>query len=291
MNKFEDKDLSTPEHDELVLELLNPVNYMKFLKCIGYNPEWKIDSNLQYNIPDGIDKKCASSVIKDNFTLKLNELSKLPKDNRYKITTRTEVPVVTGNNNFIIGYVDVEFKLPFLYRRAIYLDNIINEYNIRVKGDFEHKNNSFKHIYPFLSESYVREDEVLYKTIKVEVKPYIKSFGETMRQLNTYRLHSMIVKDIHGCGNAEQYQTAEFVIFSPDTRFKAAFEAQGIKFVSPIDCLTPKFNTLWRKRVPQDPQESNVWDDLPFGDKDNIGIISKEEVAISKEVVIPDDWW
>lgn len=280
MNKLEDKDLRTPEHDELVLELLNPVNYMKFLKCIGYNPEWKIiGHNTKYDMPDDIDRNYAISALNNNLRLKLGEWRKLIKD-KYKITTRTEVPVVTGNNNFIIGYVDVEFKLPFKYKHTIHSDSIrVTEYSVRASGKLEYTNESFSDIYPFLDTS-IREGEVLYKTIKVEVKPYIQSFGETMRQLNTYRLHSMIFKDIDGDGG-KQYSTAEFVIFSPDTRFKAAFESQGIKFVSPMDCLTPNFNSLWLKRVPQEPEANSVWDDSSDNDKS----------VVKKEIVIPDDWW
>ena len=125
---------------------------------------------------------------------------------------------------------------------------MVSGHNVRAKVDFKFTNESFRDIYPFLESTYVEDNKVLYKYINVEVKPHIQSFGETMRQLNTYRLHSMIVKDI-GDG-FQQYQTAEFVIFSPDTKFKAAFESQGIKFVSPMDCLTPNFNSLWLKRVP-----------------------------------------
>jgi hypothetical protein len=53
----------------------------------------------------------------------------------------------------------------------------------------------------------------------VEVKPKIKSFGETLRQINTYK----------------KYRSSNFVIYSPDTTFKAAFETQGIKIITPSD--------------------------------------------------------
>lgn len=58
-------------------------------------------------------------------------------------------------------------------------------------------------------------------SLYVEAKPKIKSFGETLRQIRTYK-------------NYRDYNV-KYVIYSPDTRFKAAFESQGIKFVTPSD--------------------------------------------------------
>jgi hypothetical protein len=49
MNKLEDKDLTTPAHDALVLELLDPSNYVPFLQCIGYNDKWKFNiKSMEY---------------------------------------------------------------------------------------------------------------------------------------------------------------------------------------------------------------------------------------------------
>ncbi len=53
----------------------------------------------------------------------------------------------------------------------------------------------------------------------IEVKPKIESFGETMRQINMYR----------------EYAYGKYAIFTPDHRFKDAFESQGIKVFKSTD--------------------------------------------------------
>ena len=53
----------------------------------------------------------------------------------------------------------------------------------------------------------------------IEVKPKISSFGQTLRQLKTYMSY--------------QKGNASIILYTPDTRFKNAFESQGICVVSP----------------------------------------------------------
>jgi hypothetical protein len=130
--KLEDGELSTPQHDELVLQLLNPKNAVKMYSLI---------------LDEEVDE------------YRMNIQSELP------ITTKTE---------YIIGYIDV-----------------------------------------------VLEAGRTNPNIFVEAKPKIKSFGETLRQIRTYM-------------NYRNFNV-RYVIYSPDTRFKAAFESQGIRFVTPSD--------------------------------------------------------
>lgn len=54
----------------------------------------------------------------------------------------------------------------------------------------------------------------------IEVKPQIRSFGQTLRQLTTYQSYNEDKNKI-------------VVLFTPDLRFKDAFESQGIMVVSP----------------------------------------------------------
>lgn len=56
----------------------------------------------------------------------------------------------------------------------------------------------------------------------VECKPTIDSFGKTLRQLNTYKefIYPWNLKN-------------SVYLFTPDVRFKDAFESQGIKVISP----------------------------------------------------------
>ena len=57
--------------------------------------------------------------------------------------------------------------------------------------------------------------------IFIECKPQIDSFGATIRQINTYREY------------LPPWKTPNIVLFSPDLRFKDAFESQGIRVISP----------------------------------------------------------
>ncbi len=55
----------------------------------------------------------------------------------------------------------------------------------------------------------------------IECEPYIESFGATLRQLNTYK--EFLDRD--GCDKV--------YLFTPDLRFKDAFESQNVKVISP----------------------------------------------------------
>lgn len=55
----------------------------------------------------------------------------------------------------------------------------------------------------------------------VECKPTIDSFGKTLRQINTYK------------NNLDWEYHKNIFLFTPDIRFKDAFESQGIKVICP----------------------------------------------------------
>jgi hypothetical protein len=134
--KLEDGELSTPKHDELVIQLLYKENAKKLLSiCFNTDPEY-LDTSL--------------------------------------IDIESEVPICS-QNDFIIGYIDIAI----LY-----------------------------HIPD-------RPSRVLF----VEVKPKIKSFGETLRQINTYK----------------KYKAFNYVIYSPDITFREVFKTQKINIITPSD--------------------------------------------------------
>jgi hypothetical protein len=61
-------------------------------------------------------------------------------------------------------------------------------------------------------------------SLVVEVKPKILSFGTTLRQMKAYKHYlGLDGKD------------SDFILYSPDTRFKEAFETQGIPQITPSD--------------------------------------------------------
>ncbi len=72
------------------------------------------------------------------------------------------------------------------------------------------------------SEEHVCQERHL--RIIIEVKSYIKSFGETMRQLQSYS-DATEKEDIYG------YPRDIICIASPDDRFKEEFEKQGFPFI------------------------------------------------------------
>jgi len=236
--KLEDGDLSTPQHDELVLQLLNHKNCFKLLSFVSHISEWEISEEY----PNIISKELVEAVKynETNDEILLKEMIY----NEFNMNTfpiiKSEVPVTTGNNKFIIGYIDVQFVIPieaiWEVDSGIKNSNIFGEYKI-FKKIIAH-NNPLKIQYTLKYDSYSsgyisyvdrsltefgeKKDIKWTKQIliNIEVKPKIKSFGETLRQINTYR---------------ECNPNALYILYSPDARFKDAFETQGVKLITPND--------------------------------------------------------
>lgn len=138
--KLEDGDLSTPQHDELILQLLYKQNAKKLMYiCYPY-------VFLEYDSYDEIEDS--------------------------RITVGSEVPICI-KNDFIIGYIDIVISYSMPDRLPI--------------------------------------------NLCIEVKPKIKSFGNTLRQLKTY----------------QTYRPSNFLIYTPDTTFEEAFKTQGFQTVTP----------------------------------------------------------
>lgn len=214
--KLDDQTLSTPKHDEMVLWLLNKDNVNSILPSYDTNYSMRFKSHFDPdatqnnhhfsknlfeavgNIWDVLNQKLdhglnVQDVFKDEYdTIWSKMIEDYHKCECFEISThnveiKSEVPI-TANNGFLVGYCDVVVSiiLPNLY-----------------KGNyFEIINNNQSH-------------NTL--TRYIEVKPVIKSFGETLRQLNTYKHY------LH---------TEEMYLFTTDLRFKEAFESQGIKVLT-----------------------------------------------------------
>lgn len=145
--KLDDETLTTSEHDEMVLWLLDEKKVIKlFPELIG--------------VP---------------------------------ITIQSEVPILT-NNKFIVGYWDVVIS----WDTRADLKIVWNERDC-VPG------------YIFTKSSYF-----------IEVKPSIKNFGSTLRQLKTYLTYL-------GYGINKKIW-----IFTNDTKFSEAFKSQGINIIRPL---------------------------------------------------------
>jgi hypothetical protein len=168
-----DKLLTTPMHDQMVIELLDRTTIYFTL--------------LEFNFP---------------MVNQIMERYGCVQTSKY-ISIKSEVPVSTYNG-FIIGYWDI-------------VANFIDE----------------KNIYP----------------IYIEVKPYIDSFGDTLRQLKTYM----------NFFNLDKMQEGPVCLYTPDDKFDKEFASQGIQVIHPLYCNKKttlmdaySFDEIYDPRTPPD---------------------------------------
>jgi hypothetical protein len=206
--KLDDEQLSTPKHDEMVLQLLNLDYCKKLFTELNTEPEY-VYSGKEFVISPFFIKNINAP--KDIFWIEQNKKEIIQEKHwdiyfrgfpylvdlydvvgaEYQsiiepreITICAESPIVS--NNYIIGYWDVVIHKPIIVPR-----------------NFELKNN------PILG-------------IFIEVKPKIDSFGKVLRQLKTYMQYLKGRESIKCC------------LYTPDTQYDAAFEGQGIHVVHPL---------------------------------------------------------
>jgi len=185
--KLNDDMLSTPEHDNMVLWLLDYINTSRVLILEKY----------QFRV-----KKICGDDAYSRFVDRLN-------DTMSQFTIDSEVPI-TANNGFLVGYCDVVVSLKKIFTDEFYYDRYFGFEdfirNVQVRG-------------ALIGNECMWCDLINHHISKpkyIEVKPKIKSFGETLRQLRTYK-HYLNVQDIY--------------LFTKDMRFKDAFESQGISVI------------------------------------------------------------
>ena len=174
--KLDDETLKTPTHDEMVLYLLDEENLKKSIKTINKFLNKKKEFIIQLKESD----KSLSDILK-----------------KLKLKIDSEVPIMT-ERNFLVGYFDIVITLfdnPYSYE---------NEGRFRV--DYSQKLDVF--------HRYFRKERFPNKLF-IEVKPYINSFGATLRQLRTYQEYYPECK-------------GRLILFTKDSRFKDAFKSQGI---------------------------------------------------------------
>lgn len=260
--KLDDKQLTSPKHDEMVLDLLDR-GYMASvlksnetmlpiytenttIKTVSFQDRWRyVDNDRRtYTVPckEWMDQNSRPSdsfcehlgkemfknnngtgyrndhttvypdYWKDSFEPPANEDSysieqviKLWNLDRndyiryntlpdgYLLKISSEVPL-NNYNKFIIGYWDVVVEFP------------------QVAGE--------RGVYSFFDH--------INTVIYIEVKPIIASFGETLRQLNTYKNY---LSESNGYGDRFRNHVC---LYTYDTRFKDAFESQGITVLTPL---------------------------------------------------------
>lgn len=224
--ELSDETLTTPKHDEMIIWLLNTENVVSLFN-IEYEMIYQnMNLKIQYDTGSvyGIDTysannhlntkqrelflRCLNSKNEENINIlsKLNvpnpivynwseiqNVHKTNKDDFNKyITIQSEIPLF-GGNRFIIGYVDI--IIGFKNKTEITT-------NFKVLFEYE-----------AIPKKYI------------EVKTNIKSFGQTLRQLRTYE--SFLPKNKYtGLNDNKMY------LFTPDKKFKKAFESQGIEVLT-----------------------------------------------------------
>ena len=285
--KLDDKQLKTPKHDELVLQLLNKKNTVKLLKQLGadkYEIEgsylennpilenrycWKPVNLTNETLVETLQNKVSTSknysdvIINNSLEPGLNkairefesfknnyqqEASRLINDydkNTQILELKSEVPITNGSNRFIIGYIDVQITVQRYNKELLKVMKFETDFEVEVQNPVENKRFSWEKEEDFaprnIKISYLKEAGVAILkylpilidretaghigpcdtgSINIEVKPKIESFGETLRQLNTYREY--LPQDV-------------FIIYSPDAGFKEAFATQGISLITPED--------------------------------------------------------
>lgn len=229
--KLDDETLSTPKHDEMVLWLLEkqniiklPIVYNFFKNCywqrtVGHFGAGNLISSVLSTIPDFWSKLKSNKELSDiDIKNVLDDLKKYRCEVKMKeiiekweslvkqyiqaenymgshhrdINILSEVPITT-HNKFIVGYWDIVIDL-----------------------EQNHKTEDF--YFERIGENYYNRNFEK-KKIFIEVKPNIKSFGATLRQLKTYIEYLPLNNKNDVC------------LFTTDTRFRNAFETQGIKIL------------------------------------------------------------
>jgi hypothetical protein len=122
----------------------------KYVDCHYTNWILKHENELIQKRIDTVPKiqQCAIDMIKTSDPL-----------DWYSVDIQSEVPIITGHNDFIVGYWDIVLTI---------------EAKSRIKDYIILKRNSDP------------------KQIFIEVKPRIDSFGKVLRQLNTYKQHQKL---------------------------------------------------------------------------------------------------
>ena len=216
-----DKDLKTPIHDEIclwvdknykniIVEKIIP-NRDRFLKNIvlneiiqeGSTTNGIICENLKtddHYTPmcqklnkkcvineEGINKKCPYyKSINKQYDESVKIINDATLENLFNITFLWEEPIKSPSNGFIVGIPDFTI--------------VMKEKHIKLKGICKYDRGMMKPIKIF-----------------IEVKPKVKSIGETMRQLKLYRSY-MYDRDFEN-----------YILLVSQSNNLDVFESQGIK--------------------------------------------------------------
>lgn len=215
---LDDKQLKTPKHDKMVLWLLKQDNLNKIGLVKEAHKELTKDIKCYVEV-----KKPGESYLSfsGKYYYKIedpNFIKNLPLN----IDIKSEVPL-KAKNGYLGGYVDILIRISLKLKGMVdevipgyrdYLNTLTSEDGSTIKTDGAYEitgaGNSYRRFY-------------------IEVKPKIESFGEVLRQINTY-------KSFIG-GRMFKYNMARYYLFTLDTQFNEEFESQGITVINPPEEL------------------------------------------------------
>lgn len=219
---FKDEELTTPKHDELmmmlnddktVLELFNELISKKELKTLTtveiedlekkQTDDFKVwncsrhmcGKNYEhryYGVHNVCNKSCPYFVENDNVERNVKikiqqEVKPLEIERIFEYEIRSD--------HYSLGFVDAVITI----RQKVIMQSHAKHWKVD-EGIIDSWKGKFV----------------------IEIKPIIKSFGETLRQMNFYRNHFP---------SDHNSNTVHYVIITPKTNFKEAFERQGIHVI------------------------------------------------------------
>lgn len=196
---FQDKELTTPAHDELMLwldsEMATVVEALEGEPNIG-RWESKHVENLK--------KRATEAVTNSGYKWAgMND----PPQKEKRIFKKWEMPILSGA--YVVGFVDM---------KVVVRDMELEITNVTERERYDGGGWKLKKggespewkIRDGIDEAYL-----------FEVKPKITSLGELIRQIRMY----------------QAYQGGKYVVVSPDDRMAEQIRAQGILFVKAPDAL------------------------------------------------------
>lgn len=216
---FKDIDLTSPKHDEIMIKLLDKptlinVIISKYFKdskvniqrvCRNYYKSY--NSDITCNEEKGhicpffyknwreIIPNCPQHKIAIEELDKIDIMTLADTVNKHLFKVEPEY-VVKTESGFIIGYIDIKasFYANEIPEWKILQPNFTSNDNIKITPEARFENNDKLNFY-------------------IEIKTSITSFGETLRQINTYK----------------SVCPGNYLLVTPKTPFKDAFEQNGVQ--------------------------------------------------------------
>ena len=200
--KLDDTTLKTPKHDEMVIWLLNKTNICSIFPKYEQTKLSLLTGENKFLVDFWRETDFENEIFWNELAEKKCNSEKVPED-------------LKADWKYIIDdYHTIPKTYPFRISSEVPLTTatsfIVGYWDIIITVEAVYSE------FELFRKGYSRRCAPKY----IEVKPTIDSFGATLRQLRTYQEYER-----NAIGNT--------YLFTPDLRFKDAFESQGIMVISP----------------------------------------------------------